>query len=134
MPEHAMLIVHVPPSPMQEVFLDKHLYTIGRSNKCDIIITSPGVSRIHASITLIEESEYISQEEAHHLILDGDASIDGNKSTYGLFINGNKKDSHKLVNGDLIELGRNSRDSGIYLLYFQFYQAGRTSEEGGTFS
>ncbi len=134
MPEHAMLIIHAPPSPMQEVFLDKHLYTIGRSNKCDIIVASSGISRLHASITLIEESEYIPQEEAHYLIFDGDASIDGDKSTYGLFINGEKKDSHKLAHGDLIELGRNSRASGIYLLYFQFYQAGKTSEEGGTFS
>ncbi len=129
-----MLFVYAPPSPTQEVLLDKHLYTIGRSNKCDIILTGAGISRLHASITLIEESEYVSQEEAHHLILDGDASIDGNKSTYGLFINGEKKDSHKLTHGDVIELGRNSREVGIYLLYFQFYQAGRTSEEGGTFA
>ena len=65
-------------------YLDNDCYSIGRTQENSIIINSKKVSRKHA--TLIKKK---TKTENHvFCIIDGD--LDGNRSTNGIFINGNK--------------------------------------------
>jgi signal transduction histidine kinase len=80
--------------------LDKNIYSIGRDSKNSIVIYSKLVSRHHATmlrITDTENSNYLFQ------ILDGD--LQGNHSTNGLIINGKPCLSKHLQHQDLIIFG-----------------------------
>ena len=80
--------------------LDKNIYSIGRDSKNSIVIYSKLVSRHHATmlrITDTENSNYLFQ------ILDGD--LQGNHSTNGLIINGKPCLSKNLQHQDLIIFG-----------------------------
>lgn len=134
MAEHSMLFIYTPNSSMEELFLDRHRYTIGRNKACDVCLPISSVSRLHATLVFIDADEYRRDEEAHYLIFDGDSQIDGSKSHFGLYVNGKKVDTHKLAHGDVIELGKDSRLNGLYINYFKFASVGKDTEEGGTSS
>ncbi|MBF0318217.1 MAG: FHA domain-containing protein [Nitrospirae bacterium] len=83
------LIIQKDTMQPKQVPLDKMKILIGRSSDCDIVLDKPYVSRNHAEI-FKENCEYI---------------IEDSESLSGLMINGQNKERHTLINGDVIEIG-----------------------------
>ncbi len=77
-------------------FLDKRLYTIGRSSSDHILLASKGISRTHASICFRDNSFWIV-----------DGKIKGSSSTNGLFVNQEKISLHRLKDYDTIVFHKN---------------------------
>jgi signal transduction histidine kinase/DNA-binding response OmpR family regulator/pSer/pThr/pTyr-binding forkhead associated (FHA) protein/HPt (histidine-containing phosphotransfer) domain-containing protein len=75
-------------------------YSLGRDPRNAIVLFDPSISRQHAiilRITVPETDRFIFR------IIDG--SLNGQKSTNGIRVNGQKGFSHDLKNGDTIQLG-----------------------------
>ncbi len=83
----------------KEVILKKIRYSIGRTQKADIRINSPFVSRHHATLFKI----FNDDGHEYYRIVDGDGR--GKLSSNGLIINGRKAYAHDLKNGDRIVFG-----------------------------
>lgn len=83
-----VLIVVDGPVVIQSLLLEKKRYTIGRTNDCDLILPSTGVSRHHASVEKVGKKFYIE-----------DLS-----STNGTIINGKRITRIVLKPGDEIEI------------------------------
>ncbi|MDX2211663.1 MAG: AAA-like domain-containing protein [Oculatellaceae cyanobacterium bins.114] len=83
----------------RKYILDAPVYLIGRSPECDIRISSPYVSRHHATLV-----EYANRDNTYHYhIIDG--NLEGKSSANGLLINGLKAQSHQLQDEDTVSLG-----------------------------
>jgi signal transduction histidine kinase/DNA-binding response OmpR family regulator/pSer/pThr/pTyr-binding forkhead associated (FHA) protein/HPt (histidine-containing phosphotransfer) domain-containing protein len=79
-------------------------YSLGRDPGNSIVLFDPSISRQHAiilRITVPETDEFIFR------IIDG--SLNGQKSTNGIRVNGQKGFSHDLQNGDTIQLGNQTQ-------------------------
>lgn len=84
----------------KEIFLTKKIYTIGRAPKRDIRISSPFVSRYHATLIRHQhENGYF-----YYQIMDGDP-MGSNLSANGIMVNGNQVYSYELKHGDKILFG-----------------------------
>jgi hypothetical protein len=70
--------------------LHKHTVAIGRLPECDIVITDPGASRRHATITLDDGGEYVLTDLG---------------STNGTIVNDEPVGEHILSDGDRITIG-----------------------------
>ena len=78
---------------VRQIGIQKDLITIGRSEKCDLPVDNPGVSRVHCQI------QY-KQNTKTYILHD-------NGSSNGTFINGVKIPGQQLLkNGDSINLGK----------------------------
>jgi diguanylate cyclase (GGDEF)-like protein len=75
-------------------------YSLGRSATNAIVLHSKRVSRQHALLLRVPETQ---PDHYRFRIIDGD--LQGNRSTNGLFVNGSRCLSHDLAHGDLIEFG-----------------------------
>jgi diguanylate cyclase (GGDEF)-like protein len=75
-------------------------YSLGRSATNAIVLHSKRVSRQHALLLRVPETQ---PDQYRFRIIDGD--LQGNRSTNGLFVNGSRCLSHDLAHGDLIEFG-----------------------------
>jgi diguanylate cyclase (GGDEF)-like protein len=75
-------------------------YSLGRSATNAIVLHSKRVSRQHALLLRVPEAQ---PDQYRFRIIDGD--LQGNRSTNGLFVNGERCLSHDLAHGDLIEFG-----------------------------
>ena len=97
------------------IALDEPTYSIGRQSSNDIVIYDRVVSRHHATLIRIKPSP--NNESYSYRILDGD--LEGNRSTNGLIINGQARESingqasesHDLKHGDVILFGSQSKAS-----------------------
>ena len=80
-------------SLIRQIGIQNDLTTIGRSEKCDLPVDNPGVSRIHCQIQYKENTRtYVLHD---------------NGSSNGTFINGVKIPGQQLLkNGDSINLGK----------------------------
>jgi hypothetical protein len=58
----AKLVVHVPGLERVEVPLRREVLSLGRDPKCDIVLQSPYVSRLHARLDKRGDSHFISDE------------------------------------------------------------------------
>lgn len=87
----------------QNIILKNEICSIGRHSSNHIIIHHPTVSRYHCSILPVKYKD--KDQEELFWIIDGD--LKGNRSSNGLFINGNKSLSHELKSGDKITIGGN---------------------------
>ena len=84
--------------------LTNSTYSIGRHSSNSIVLQSKFISRQHAillRVTTPENSNYTFR------IVDGD--LQGNCSTNGLLVNGQKRKSHALQHGDFILFGKNAK-------------------------
>ncbi len=88
--------------------LEATTYSLGRDSRNSIQLDSPSISRHHATILRMTIPE---KDNSFFRIIDG--SLNGTKSTNGLFINNHKCLSHDLNNGDVIEFG-----SGVQAKYY----------------
>jgi len=83
-------------------FLDKNTYSLGRSATNSIVLYHRIVSRNHATLLRVSY-EGIERNNTIFWIIDGD--LKGNRSTNGIYVNGNRCLFHQLQPGDLILLG-----------------------------
>ena len=90
--------------------LEATTYSLGRDSRNSIELDAPSISRHHATILRITMPE---NEQSLFRIIDG--SLNGKRSTNGLFINRQKKLSHDLKHGDVIEFG-----GGVKAKYYAF--------------
>ena len=75
-------------------------YSLGRSQNSSIVLYSSSVSRYHATILPIANSQ---DKLSPFQIIDG--NLQGAKSTNGLLVNGRKCPHHNLKHGDVIQVG-----------------------------
>ena len=80
--------------------LSLDIYSLGRAKTNSIILVDSSVSRQHATIYPVVDSD---EKFAPFRVIDGD--FEGNKSTNGLIVNGSKCKIHHLKHGDVIEFG-----------------------------
>lgn len=86
------------------VYLDNHLYHIGRSAENSIVIYDQAISRIHATII----REYNEEEKIfYYQIVDGQEEEKPSKN--GIFVNGKKIKKKILEHGDLIRLSKQAK-------------------------
>lgn len=106
-PHTAHILVVEDDKGRRELLLKKNKYSIGRGQKCDIVIQSPFVSRHHATIMRIfDENGY-----AHYHIVDGDGK---NLSANGILVNGRKVNNLQLKTGDKVVFGPQ-----VFVIYHQ---------------
>ncbi|MGK7908074.1 MAG: FHA domain-containing protein [Synechococcus sp.] len=79
-------------------------YFIGRDIANDICLNSEFASRYHALLLRVPAQ---STGDYYYRILDGD--LEGNPSTNGLTVNGQKVNSHQLSEGDVISFGPDAK-------------------------
>lgn len=94
--EHVLIIIDG--KGRREIQLKNETYSLGRGEKCTIILQSQFVSRHHA--TLIKREE---EERSCYRIVDGDSQ--GKTSVNGLLINGKKLRFYDLRHGDKVVFG-----------------------------
>ncbi|GEM_PF-5379889 len=103
-PEHPpVLVIHEETSNETKtnvIKLGKQTYCIGRGDDADIQVSSQFASRKHAYLvqSLNSDGSY------YYRIVDYDLGR-GSGSTNGICINGQRKQEHELVDGDVIEFG-----------------------------
>jgi diguanylate cyclase (GGDEF)-like protein/PAS domain S-box-containing protein len=83
------------------VILKNEVYSLGRHSSNSVVIPCQTISRYHATLLPVKYKEK-TQEEVFWII-DGD--LRGNRSSNGIFVNGQKCLSHELKTGDIITLG-----------------------------
>jgi pSer/pThr/pTyr-binding forkhead associated (FHA) protein len=83
----------------QEITLSEAVYSVGRSNDCDVRLRSQFVSRYHATLLRCLRTDGSS----YYRIVDGDNK--GKSSVNGLLINGRKLAEHNLSHGDEVVFG-----------------------------
>jgi diguanylate cyclase (GGDEF)-like protein len=99
---HHLLVVE-DSQGQRSVPLQANTYSLGRGSTNSIVIHSRRVSRQHAILLRVTTPG----EEAYRFrVIDGD--LQGNRSTNGLFVNGQRCFSHDLQHRDLIEFGGGS--------------------------
>jgi diguanylate cyclase (GGDEF)-like protein len=99
---HHLLVVE-DSQGQRTVPLQANTYSLGRGSTNSIVIHSRRVSRQHAILLRVT----MPGEEAYRFrVIDGD--LQGNRSTNGLFVNGQRCFSHDLQHRDLIEFGGGS--------------------------
>ncbi|WP_404789958.1 response regulator [Altericista sp. CCNU0014] len=81
--------------------LEADSYSIGRDSRSSILVSSPAVSRHHA--TLVRTAAPHSSEISTFRLVDG--TLEGQRSTNGITVNDRACDSYGLQNGDRIALG-----------------------------
>ncbi|ELS31462.1 MULTISPECIES: tetratricopeptide repeat protein [Pseudanabaena] len=103
--EHYLILQD--PEGQQRILLDSKSYVLGRSPENEIVLRSHSVSREHATLTGIYVSEPILQ-----IFRLTDGTPEKGKSTNGLIINGELRDSWVLMQGDEIDFSSNT--SAVY--------------------
>lgn len=83
----------------QEVLLKESVYSLGRSQACDIRLRSQFVSRHHATLYRHERENGV----AYYRIVDGNA--EGKVSANGMIVNGRKVSFCDLKDGDEVVFG-----------------------------
>lgn len=87
----------------QSIVLTNEIYSIGRHSANKIVIYHGAISRFHCTILPVKYQGKTQQQL--FWIIDGD--LKGNRSSNGIFVNGNKALSHELQSGDIIKIGGN---------------------------
>lgn len=82
--------------------LQSAAYSIGRDKSNAIVIDFPSISRQHALLLRVPNP---SNNGYKYRIVDGNA--EGKKSVNGIFVNGERVNSHELKNGDYVSFGKN---------------------------
>lgn len=80
--------------------LEASTYSVGRDASNSIVLSSPSVSRQHATLLRVSVPE---SEQHIFQVIDG--NFKGKKSTNGIFLNGERVSSHSLKAGDTIQFG-----------------------------
>ncbi|PZU96516.1 MAG: hypothetical protein DCE90_09370 [Pseudanabaena sp.] len=98
--EHFLILQD--PQGQQRVSLNQQDYILGRSPEADIILRSQSVSREHATLSAI------SVTPPYQVFQLSDGTTESGKSTNGLVINGELRDTWILMHGDEIVFSSNT--------------------------
>jgi|GEM_PF-906670 len=98
--EHFLILQD--PQGQQKISLNQQNYILGRSPEVDIILRSQSVSREHALLSAI------SVTPLYQVFQLSDGTPESGKSTNGLIINGELRDSWILMHGDEIVFSSNT--------------------------
>jgi pSer/pThr/pTyr-binding forkhead associated (FHA) protein len=99
--EHYLILED--PEGSQRILLDGKSYILGRSTENEIVLRSQSVSREHATLTGISVPAPLSQ-----IFRISNGTPEKGKSTNGLLINGEMRDSWVLMHGDEIVFSSNT--------------------------
>jgi tetratricopeptide (TPR) repeat protein len=99
--EHYLILQD--PEGQQRILLDSKSYVLGRSPENEIVLRSQSVSREHATLTGIVVPDPLLQ-----IFRLSDGTPEKGKSTNGLLINGEMRDSWILMHGDEIVFSSNT--------------------------
>ncbi len=99
--EHYLILKD--PEGQQRILLDSKSYILGRSPENDIVLRSQSVSREHATLIGISVPDPLLQ-----LFRLSDGTPEKGKSTNGLLINGEMRESWVLMHGDEIVFSSNT--------------------------
>lgn len=97
----------------QRIILSNETYSIGRHSSNKIVIHHPTISRFHCTILPVKYKG--NNQQSLFWIIDGD--LKGNRSSNGIFINGNKSLSHELNSKDCITIGGHEVEIVYEILY-----------------
>lgn len=86
-------------------FLDKNRYSIGRNSTNTFFCHHRVISRNHAHIIRINYESLVNGDEWENIFWLVDGDFLGNKSTNGVYVNGQKSTSQQLHPGDIIFFG-----------------------------
>ena len=100
--EHFLILED--PEGTQKISLDSKSYVLGRSPENDIVLRSQSVSREHATIKALKVAQPLRL-----LFQISDGVVGKGKSTNGITINGELRESWVLVHGDQIVFSSNSK-------------------------
>ena len=93
----------------KNISLNTNYFSIGRHPQCSLVLDSKVVSRHHATIVWVKDKNS-RRNEGYYWLVDGDGR--GRRSRNGVYVNGKKISSHRLVCGDVISI-----DSDSELIY-----------------
>jgi diguanylate cyclase (GGDEF)-like protein/PAS domain S-box-containing protein len=97
---HSILIINND-NRKDNVVLENQIYSVGRHRTNSISIKNSLISRYHCTVLPVKHKS--NSEQQAYWIIDGD--LKGNRSTNGIFVNGQKCLSHELKTGDKISFG-----------------------------
>lgn len=97
----------------QRIVLNNETYSIGRHSSNKIVIHHPTISRFHCTILPVKYQG--NNQQSLFWIIDGD--LKGNRSSNGIFVNGNKSLSHELNSKDCITIGGHEVEFVYEILY-----------------
>ncbi|MEM9511378.1 MAG: FHA domain-containing protein, partial [Cyanobacteria bacterium P01_E01_bin.48] len=86
-------------SEPQTYLLDDEMYTVGRTDSCDVQLSNQFVSRQHAYLKRVP----VETEEFTYELVEGNSQ--GTASTNGVFVNGERVQSRSLCSGDVVHFG-----------------------------
>ena len=109
-----VLIVESPES-RRAVSLNVSVFSIGRHPNNDLVIGDPLASRHHATVAWMRYTEGSNKTDYAYWIIDGKGKK--KKSRNGILVNGDKKNLHRLVSGDIIRIGTGIKISYSYIAY-----------------
>lgn len=98
------LLILQDPEGEQKILLDSKSYVLGRAVENDIVLRSQSVSREHATLSGITVPSPLFQ-----LFRISDGTAEKGKSTNGVLVNGEMRDSWILMDGDEIVFSSNSK-------------------------
>jgi len=94
---------------------DKKIYTIGRSKKCDLIISDPYISRLHCTIGMIPDDKYLRIEDknCHYVLFDG--FLGQKLSKYGIWIEEQRQSIIYLLSEAIISISPQTNLQYMYI-------------------
>jgi pSer/pThr/pTyr-binding forkhead associated (FHA) protein len=95
------------------VTLNVNIFSIGRHPNSSLVLNDILVSRHHATITWLRYSENDREQDCGYWIIDGKGKKQ--RSRNGVFVNGTQKSLHRLVSGDVINLGTDIKMTYNYI-------------------
>ena len=102
--EISVLIVELP-GFKKGYNLNREVFCIGRHPSNSLVFEDKLVSRCHATIAWLQYQDSHGNWERAYWIIDGKGKQ--RRSRNGILINGTKKSTHRLNDGDIITIGKN---------------------------
>lgn len=99
---HLLLVTD--PAGQRVVSLDVGTYSLGRDPRNSIVLHARTVSRQHAVLLRVTVPD---SDDCLFRIVDG--SFNGQRSTNGIFVNGDRRFAHNLEHGDVIEFSEEAK-------------------------
>ena len=109
-----ILIVESPDS-RRAVSLNIGVFSIGRHPNNALVVSDKLISRHHATIAWMRYTGRTGQTDYSYWIIDGKGKRQ--RSRNGVFVNGDKKNLHRLDSGDIISLGKSIKITYNYITY-----------------
>ena len=93
--------------------LNREVFCIGRHPSNYLVFEDKQVSRCHATIAWLKYQDNHGNWERAHWIIDGKGKK--RRSRNGILINGIKKSTHRLNDGDIITIGKNIKITYLFV-------------------